>query len=165
MNAMCAAGVYQTLAYNSADSPLWQGAACFMQQQLGYIFNHKCSTRGSSCNTHGPVGFFYMVGMGRYVPTKLHSRDAAFPFFATVDVDDPATLCGAIVSGPFAAVENGPVKEGKDLYENDRRRWQASENAIDYSSSPVCALMAYATTADALFEGCTARTPFTGRGV
>ena len=105
--------------------------------------------------------------MGRYYPTKLHSRDASFPYFYDTTKDDPATVCGAIVSGPYENTVNmdGPVRMGTDLYENDRRRWQASEAAIDYTSSLVCTLMAYAAMPDSLFEGCDARTPFTGRGI
>ena len=80
---------------------------------------------------------------------------------------DTATLCGALVSGPYenTAAEDGPVREGTDLYENDRWLWQSSEAAIDYTSSLVCTLMSYATMPDSLFEGCTARSPFTGRGI
>eukprot|EP00892_Ulva_mutabilis_P000072 jgi/Ulvmu1/10065/UM006_0012.1 len=163
MNAMCAAGVYDRLAYDAEDSAERKDAACFMQRQLGFIFNHKCDTPGNSCNTPGEEGFSYMVGMGTHFPTKLHSRDVAYPNFRSSDIEDTATLCGAIVSGPYAATANGPVTESTDLYENDRRRWQASETAIDYSSSLVCALMAYAAMPDSLLEGCPARTAFTGR--
>ena len=101
--------------------------------------------------------------MGANFPTRLHSRDVAYPNFASDTEFDTATLCGAIVSGPYAAPQNGPVEEGTDLYENDRRRWQASETAIDYTSSLVCTMMAYASTPDELLEGCPARTAFTGR--
>eukprot|EP00892_Ulva_mutabilis_P000098 jgi/Ulvmu1/10089/UM006_0036.1 len=163
MNAMCAAGVYGRLAFDADDSPLRKDAACFMQRQLGYIFNHKCETRGSSCNTNGTEGFSYMVGIGANYPTKLHSRDASYPSFERSDIEDTGTLCGGIVSGPFAAPTDGPTDTGTDLYENDRRRWQASETAIDYTSSLVCAVMAYATMPDDMLVGCPARTPFTGR--
>ena len=62
MNGMCAAGIYQTLGYDPVNSKARKDAACFMQRQLGYIFNHKCSSGTSSCNTKGPDGFSYMVG-------------------------------------------------------------------------------------------------------
>lgn len=64
MNGMCAAGMYQTLGYDPVDSPLRKSAACFMQRQLGYIFNHKCERNlpGYSCNTNSTEGFSYMVG-------------------------------------------------------------------------------------------------------
>ena len=105
--------------------------------------------------------------MGRYFPTKIHSRDTSFPNFRNNGPEDMHTLCGALVSGPYenTAEEDGPVREGTDLYENDRRRWQASEAAIDYTSSLVCTLMSYATMPDSLFTSCPARSPFTGRGI
>eukprot|EP00892_Ulva_mutabilis_P000075 jgi/Ulvmu1/10068/UM006_0015.1 len=167
MNGMCAAGIYQTLGFDLVDSKARKDAACFMQRQLGYIFNHKCTTRDNSCNTNGPDGFSYMVGIGRYFPKRIHSRDVSAPHFRANIEDDPVTLCGALVSGPYenTAAMDGPVREGTDYYEDNRRRWQASEAAIDYTSSLVCTLMAYATMPESLFEGCPARTPFTGRGI
>ena len=102
--------------------------------------------------------------MGRNFPTKVHSRDVAYPYFNSNEEEDTATLCGAIVSGPFAATNRtGGVAEGTDLYENDRQRFQASETAIDYTSSLVCTMMAYATMPDSAFADCPARSPFTGR--
>ena len=68
MNGMCAAGIYQTLGYDAVDSPFRRDAACFMQRQLGYIFNHKCTTKDYSCNTQGPDGFSYMVGCAHPPP-------------------------------------------------------------------------------------------------
>eukprot|EP00892_Ulva_mutabilis_P000071 jgi/Ulvmu1/10064/UM006_0011.1 len=167
MNGMCAAGMYQALAYDSVDSEARKDAACFMQRQLGYTFNHKCATDGYSCNTNGPDGFSYMVGIGRYFPTKVHSRDAAYPYFYNDREENTGMLCGGLVSGPYArnSPTDGPVRQGTDMYENDRERWQASEAAIDYTSSLVCTLMAYATMPDSLFEDCPARSPFTGRGI
>eukprot|EP00892_Ulva_mutabilis_P000076 jgi/Ulvmu1/10069/UM006_0016.1 len=167
MNGMCAAGIYQALGYDGVDSKARKDAACFMQRQLGYIFNHKCTTPDNSCNTQGPDGFSYMVGIGRYYPTRIHSRDISVPNFYNNDFPDNAPMCGALVSGPYEnpSAMDGPVREGTDLYEDNRLRWQASEAAIDYTSSLVCTLMAYATMPDSLFEDCPARTPFTGRGV
>ena len=62
MNAMCAAGIQQTLGAAEGPTQARKDVACFMQRQLGYIFNHKCVDRESSCDTHGPDGFSYMVG-------------------------------------------------------------------------------------------------------
>ena len=105
--------------------------------------------------------------MGRYYPTQAHSRDAGYPYFYDTEKDNPGLLCGGLVSGPYArnAPTDGPVRTGTDKYENDRRRWQASEAAIDYTSSLVCTLMSYATMPDSLFTSCPARSPFTGRGI
>lgn len=62
MNGMCAVGMYQALGYDSLESPLRKSAACFVQRQLGYVFNHKCLPTNSSCNTPDSEGFSYMVG-------------------------------------------------------------------------------------------------------
>eukprot|EP00892_Ulva_mutabilis_P000082 jgi/Ulvmu1/10074/UM006_0021.1 len=167
MNGMCAVGTYQALGYDSQESPLRKSAACFMQRQLGYIFNHKCPFGNTTCNTPDAEGFSYMVGFGSYYPTRIHSRDASYPFFSNTTQLDGATLCGALVSGPYARTQQdpewGPVSAGTDLYRNDRNVWQEAEPAIDYTSSLVCSLMAYATTPDTLFADCPARTAFTGR--
>eukprot|EP00892_Ulva_mutabilis_P000083 jgi/Ulvmu1/10075/UM006_0022.1 len=168
MNGMCAAGTYHDLGFDAADSPIRQASACSMQRQLGYIFNHKCTDdEDSSCATPNAEGFSYMVGIGNHYPTMLHSRDAAFPNFYSTSEPDPFPLCGALVSGPYAQTseEDGPVDTGTDMYTNNRRMWRESEPAIDYTSSLVCTLMAYATMPDSLFQGCTARSPFTGRPV
>jgi len=103
--------------------------------------------------------------IGKHWPTMLHSRDAAFPFFYSETDPDPYPLCGALVSGPYAQTsdDDGPVTSGTDVYTNNRRQWKESEPAIDYTSSLVCTLMSYATMPDSLFEGCPARSPFTGR--
>jgi len=107
--------------------------------------------------------------MGRYYPTKLHSRDSANPYFYDSSQEDTGTLCGGLVSGPYAPENNrgpdGPVRMGTDEYTNNRRVWRQSEAAIDYTSSLICGLMAYAAMPDSLFEGCDARSPFTGRGI
>ena len=95
----------------------------------------------------------------------LHSRDAAFPHFYSTSDLDPYPLCGALVSGPYAQTsdEDGPVESGTDRYTNNRRMWRESEPAIDYTSSLVCTMMAYANMPDSAFAGCDARSPFTGR--
>ena len=72
MNGMCAVGMYQTLGYDAVESPLRKSAACFMQRQLGYIFNHKCQFSNSSCNTPDSEGFSYMVGCA----TRPHATHA-----------------------------------------------------------------------------------------
>ena len=123
---------------------------------------------GGCCEVHElNTNHSYACRMGRYFPTKLHSRDTAHPNFRNASMEDTGTLCGAIVSGPFdnTAGIGGPVRNGTDEYTNDRRVWRSSEAAIDYTSSLICGLMAYATMPDSLFEGCDARSPFTGRGI
>jgi len=46
---------------------------------------------------------------------------------------DTATLCGALVSGPYenTAAEDGPVREGTDLYENDRWLWRGAPSPAE----------------------------------
>eukprot|EP00892_Ulva_mutabilis_P000079 jgi/Ulvmu1/10071/UM006_0018.1 len=167
MNGVCMAGMYQMLGYDSVNSKARKDAACFMQRQLGYHFNHKCTTNGYACNTNGASGFSYVIGMGDDYPTKLHNRDVAWPNFWNNDGPDVAPLCGGLVSGPYENFDrvDGPTNRGTDLYENNRLRWQASEPAIDYTASLVCSLMSYAEMPDSLFSGCSARSPFIGRSV
>lgn len=102
--------------------------------------------------------------IGKNWPTKLHSRDSAFPNFDNNVGKDRFPYCGAIVSGPYPPTTmDGPVRSGSDRYTNDRWRWLESEPAIDYTAGVTCALMAYASMPDSVFQGCTARSPFTGR--
>lgn len=61
-NGICLSAMYQHLNFDAADSAARVGNRCFMHEQIGYIFNHKCATEGSSCNTEGDEGFSYMVG-------------------------------------------------------------------------------------------------------
>lgn len=114
-------------------------------------------------------GTYYLgiCRIGRYYPTKLHSRDSANPYFYTPSEEDTNTLCGGVVSGPYEnpSAMDGPVRNGTDFYANDRSLWQASEAAVDYGTSVICGLLAYATMPDSMFQGCTARSPFTGRAV
>lgn len=108
-----------------------------------------------------------MCRFGSYYPTRIHSRDASYPYFSNITELDGSTLCGALVSGPYARTlqdpEWGPVSAGTDLYRNDRHIFEEAEPAIDYTSSLVCTMMAYVTTPDVLFADCPARTAFTGR--
>ena len=83
MNGMCAVGIYQTLGYDSLESPLRKSAACFMQRQLGYIFNHKCAFGNTTCNTPDNEGFSYMVGCASaglcWWPGATHGRNGGHP--------------------------------------------------------------------------------------
>ena len=95
MNGMCAAGIYQALGYDGVSSKARKDAACFMQRQLGYIFNHKCTTRGSSCNTRGPDGFSYMVGCDALLLTStcmssMHKQVVGVPSAALRKLSGPS---------------------------------------------------------------------------
>lgn len=62
MNGMCAAAMYQFIQVDQPTHPVYKGASCFLRQQLGYFFNHKCTQTGS-CNTGASSeGFSYQVG-------------------------------------------------------------------------------------------------------
>ena len=62
LNGVCLSAVYQKLAIDPATSEDSADNRCFIQRQLGYFFNHKCSTSGSACDTPTEEGFSYMVG-------------------------------------------------------------------------------------------------------
>jgi hypothetical protein len=66
LNGVCAAALYNHYAFDGFKTPNMVQSRCFMQRQLGYIFNHKCAasakSRTSSCNTRSAEGFSYMVG-------------------------------------------------------------------------------------------------------
>lgn len=62
LNGVCLSAVYQKLAIDPASSEAAADNRCFIQRQLGYFFNHKCTTTGSACNTPTDEGFSYMVG-------------------------------------------------------------------------------------------------------
>ena len=104
--------------------------------------------------------------LGAHYPTRLHSRDAAYPYF-----DDPVTpdgnlLCGAMVGGPYAhgsSGVSGRAEEGTDLFTNNRNLWFEAEPAVDYSASIICALAGYASLEGPISD-CAVRTPLTGRG-
>jgi hypothetical protein len=115
-------------------------------QVRGHIDNVRCS-------------------LGQHYPTRLHSRDAAYPNFRDDTKPDGQTLCGAYVSGPFVEGDAfGTVQAGTDKYTNDRRVWKESEPAIDYTGSMICAMMGYASLPSGAFDGCdVTRTAFTGR--
>ena len=64
LNGVCMAAVATKLGVlNSAAE---RDSHCFMQRQLGYMFNHKCAdtseNSGAACNTGDSEGFAYMVG-------------------------------------------------------------------------------------------------------
>ena len=62
MNGMCAAAMYQFIQVDQPTHPVYKDASCFLRQQLGYFFNHKCTHTGS-CNTGASSeGFSYQVG-------------------------------------------------------------------------------------------------------
>lgn len=66
MNGVCAAALYNYYAFDQFIQTEMVESRCFMQRQLGYIFNHKCADSkkmvSSSCNTPTTEGFSYMVG-------------------------------------------------------------------------------------------------------
>ena len=66
MNGVCAAALYNYYGFDEFNSTTMADSRCFMQRQLGYIFNHKCpedtKSSNSSCNTPDAEGFSYMVG-------------------------------------------------------------------------------------------------------
>ena len=64
MNGICLSAVYQHLNFDEPSSAARSRNRCFLQRQMGYLFNHKCSTPGSSCNTPDNEGFSYLVGCG-----------------------------------------------------------------------------------------------------
>lgn len=70
LNAVCLAGVYQKLAPAavSADS---KDAQCFMQRQVGYTINAKCTGGGSKCATPTEEGFSYMVGCAFHCQSSM----------------------------------------------------------------------------------------------
>lgn len=97
--------------------------------------------------------------LGAHYPLRSHSRDAALSAFTSDTAVDPNTLCGAVVSGPFA--EEGVT----DKYLDDRKVYQASESGVDYSASVICAFGAYAAMPADAFEHCDGvRSPLQGRG-
>lgn len=76
LNGVCLAGMAAKLdLLNSAAVP---DSTCFMQRQLGYIFNHKCADSAdnsdSSCNTPDSEGFSYLVGCATILFTCCHIR-------------------------------------------------------------------------------------------
>lgn len=62
MNGVCLSAVYQQLNIDAYASEESADNRCFIQRQLGYFFNHKCTKTGSMCNTPTTEGFSYMVG-------------------------------------------------------------------------------------------------------
>jgi hypothetical protein len=64
MNGLCLNAVYQRIAFDKPASPPMKASRCFMHQQMGYIFNHKCDRTGESCSTPTTAGFAYQVGCG-----------------------------------------------------------------------------------------------------
>lgn len=68
IGAVCAAGIYNKMA---ADTKVRQEASCFIEEQLGYITNHKCSRKGEACRTTGKEGYSYIVGCAAHM-TRAH---------------------------------------------------------------------------------------------
>jgi hypothetical protein len=73
LNGVCLSAVYQKLNIDAYESPERQRSRCFMERQLGYFFNHKCTTAGSKCNTPTAEGFSYMVGCAPHALQSLPS--------------------------------------------------------------------------------------------
>jgi hypothetical protein len=63
------------------------------------------------------------------------------------------------------ATQTAAVKEGTDIYYNDRTLFKESEPAVDYTASLMCATLGYASLPDEAFDHCNKafRSPFTGR--
>lgn len=104
--------------------------------------------------------------MGSHYPTRLHSRDAAYPNFDEEYLPDGNLLCGALVAGPYAhgsSGVDGRAENGTDLFTNNRDLWFEAEPALDYSASMICALAGYASLQGPI-ANCAVRTPMTGRG-
>lgn len=61
LNAVCAAGIYDKLMRGKEAQ---EGVACFMERQLGFTTNNKCSgpTAMFKCNTGATEGFSYITG-------------------------------------------------------------------------------------------------------
>lgn len=66
MGAICAAGIYNKMG---ADTKVRTEAACFIEEQLAYTTNHKCSRKGEACNTGTTAGYSYIVGCAQ--PLRL----------------------------------------------------------------------------------------------
>lgn len=50
--------------------------------------------------------------LGNHYPTKVHSRDAAYPNFEKNKLKDGSVLCGALVSGPDALSDSDNIADG-----------------------------------------------------
>lgn len=70
-NGICLSVIYQHLNFDEPTSNDRIRNRCFLQRQLGYMFNHKCNTPGSSCNTADAEGFSYMVGYASAIGTVV----------------------------------------------------------------------------------------------
>ena len=63
LGGVCMAAIYAALPGGSGGDK--GRARCFMQSQLAYITNHKCSSGDAAshkCRTRGAEGFSYIVG-------------------------------------------------------------------------------------------------------
>lgn len=89
MGAVCAAGIYNKMA---ADTKVRQQASCFIQQQLGYMTNHKCSRKGEACRTSGSEGYSYIVGCAACT-SCMHIMHAHVCAQAYLCLGMPARLC------------------------------------------------------------------------
>lgn len=58
------AALYSAAAIDPFDSSEAQAIRCFMQNQLGYLTNHRCSSGDGKCNTGTSEGFSYLIGCG-----------------------------------------------------------------------------------------------------
>ena len=59
MGAICAAGIYNKMG---ADTKVKTEASCFIEEQIAYATNHKCSRKGEACNTGTSSGYSYIIG-------------------------------------------------------------------------------------------------------
>lgn len=78
---MCTAGIYHALGIEDEGSDSMIGARCFIEGQLGYILNHKCSaasppspssdgsyTLPQTCITPDQEGFSFIIGCALHPP-------------------------------------------------------------------------------------------------
>lgn len=72
LNGVCTAALYNFYEFDAANKTEMVDARCFMQRQLGYIFNHKCldppEPEVYKCNTADAEGWSYMVGCDSPAP-------------------------------------------------------------------------------------------------
>jgi hypothetical protein len=67
MQGVCSAALYAKLVVDDYTNEDARAARCFMQRQLGYLTNHKCTIPSSMCNTPDSEGYSYMVGCGTII--------------------------------------------------------------------------------------------------
>jgi hypothetical protein len=97
--------------------------------------------------------------LGHDFPSRVRNRDSAESNFNT-SLGDEHTLCGAVVSGPWAT-----PGQTTDFYINDRQNYRESSATLDAAANVLCAFLGYADQPSGAFAHCTdvERSPFSGR--